>query len=42
MALEVVFGIDIGRTYTKIGLVDRAGAIHFEDEISTAGYDTVE
>jgi glucokinase len=42
MALEVVLGIDIGGTYTKIGLVDRAGSIHFEDEISTLGYDSIE
>ena len=32
--MEVVLGIDIGGTFTKIGLVDRSGAIHFEDEIS--------
>jgi glucokinase len=42
MALEVVLGIDIGGTFTKIGLVDRSGSIHFEDEISTRGYDTIE
>ena len=42
MALEVVLGIDIGGTYTKIGLVDRQGAIHHEDEISTSGYKTIE
>ena len=42
MALEVVLGIDIGGTFTKIGLVDRSGSIHFEDEISTTGYETVE
>jgi len=42
MALEVVLGIDIGGTFTKIGLVDREGKIHFEDEISTRGYDTIE
>lgn len=42
MALEVVLGIDIGGTFTKIGLVDREGSIHFEDEISTRGYDTIE
>jgi len=38
MALEVVLGIDIGGTFTKIGLVDRTGNILFEDEISTRGY----
>ncbi len=42
MALEVVLGIDIGGTYTKIGLVDRSGEIHFEDEVPTTGYDTIE
>lgn len=42
MALEVVLGIDIGGTFTKIGLVDREGSIHFEDEISTRGYNTIE
>jgi glucokinase len=42
MALEVVLGIDIGGTYTKVGLVDRSGSIHFEDEISTMGYETIE
>jgi len=42
MALEVVLGIDIGGTFTKIGLVDREGSIHFEDEISTRGYPTIE
>jgi glucokinase len=42
MALEVVLGIDIGGTFTKIGLVDRTGSIIFEDEISTRGYKTIE
>ena len=42
MALEVVLGIDIGGTFTKIGLVDRSGSIHFEDEISTRGYPSIE
>lgn len=42
MALEVVLGIDIGGTFTKIGLVDRAGSILFEDEISTRGYKTID
>ena len=42
MALEVVLGIDIGGTFTKIGLVDRKGSIHYEDEISTRGYETIE
>ena len=42
MAQEVVLGIDIGGTFTKIGLVDKSGEIHFEDEISTRGYETIE
>ncbi len=42
MALEVVLGIDIGGTFTKFGLVDRAGKIYFEDEISTRDHDTIE
>jgi glucokinase len=42
MALEVVLGIDIGGTFTKIGLVDREGSIHYEDEISTRGYPNIE
>jgi glucokinase len=42
MAQEVVLGIDIGGTFTKIGLVDKSGSIHFEDEISTVGYETIE
>jgi len=42
MALEVVLGIDVGGTYTKLGLVDRSGKIYFEDEVPTTGYDTIE
>lgn len=42
MASELVLGIDIGGTFTKIGLVDRSGKIHFEDEVPTTGYDTIE
>ncbi len=41
-AMEVVLGIDIGGTYTKVGLVDRTGKIHFEDQIDTRGYATIE
>lgn len=40
--MEVVLGIDIGGTYTKVGLVDRSGKIHFEDQIDTRGYETIE
>jgi glucokinase len=42
MGPEVVLGIDIGGTFTKLGLVDEAGEIHFEDEIQTSGYETIE
>lgn len=42
MDREVVLGIDIGGTFTKFGLVDRSGKIHYEDEISTRGYKTIE
>ena len=42
MVNEVVLGLDIGGTYTKIGLVDRLGTIHFEGEIRTTGYETIE
>lgn len=42
MAQEVVLGIDIGGTFTKLGLVDHEGNIQHEDEISTRGYDSVE
>lgn len=42
MALEVVLGIDIGGTFTKFGLVDRSGKIHFEDEIGTGEHATIE
>lgn len=40
--MEVVLGIDIGGTFTKVGLVDRSGKIHFEDQIDTRGYETIE
>ena len=42
MALEVVLGIDIGGTFTKFGLVDRSGKIHFEDEISSREHPDIE
>jgi glucokinase len=40
--MEVVLGIDIGGTFTKVGLVDRTGNIHFEDQIKTHHHDTIE
>ena len=39
--MEVVIGIDIGGTFTKIGLVDKEGTIHFEDKVNTTGYSTI-
>jgi glucokinase len=42
MALEVVLGMDIGGTFTKVGLVDRSGSIHYEDEISTRAYESID
>jgi glucokinase len=39
---DVVVGIDVGGTYTKVGLVDRTGQIHFEDQLNTRTYDTIE
>ncbi|MFH0759240.1 MAG: ROK family protein [Bacteroidota bacterium] len=40
--MEVVLGIDIGGTFTKFGLVDRAGTIHHEDEVPTTGHSSIE
>jgi glucokinase len=40
--MEVVLGIDIGGTYTKVGIVDRTGKIYFEDQVSTSNHDTIE
>ena len=42
MDLDVVLGIDIGGTFTKFGLVDKSGTIHFEDEISSRDHATIE
>jgi len=42
MELDVVLGIDIGGTFTKFGLVDKTGVIHFEDEISSREHATIE
>ncbi|MCF8224980.1 MAG: ROK family protein [Bacteroidales bacterium] len=38
MSIEVVLGIDIGGTYTKFGIVDRDGSLHYEDDIETDKY----
>lgn len=40
--MEVVLGIDIGGTFTKFGLVDKAGTIHHEDEVPTTGHAGIE
>ncbi len=40
--MEVVLGIDIGGTFTKVGLVDRKGVIYLEDEISSREHSTIE
>jgi glucokinase len=42
MELDVVLGIDIGGTFTKFGLVDESGIIHYEDEISSRDHATIE
>ncbi len=42
MNRDVVLGVDIGGTYTKYGLVDQAGRIYLEDEISTRDYKVIE
>lgn len=42
MNLEVALGIDIGGTYTKFGLVDKEGAIYYEDEVTTSGHASIE
>ncbi|MCP4310097.1 MAG: ROK family protein [Bacteroidetes bacterium] len=42
MSKEVVLGIDIGGTFTKLGLVDRNGTIHLEDEVRTTEHETIE
>ncbi len=40
--VEVVAGIDIGGTNTKIGLIDRFGKTLYESSISTRSYDGIE
>jgi len=40
--MEVVLGIDIGGTYTKLGLVDKAGIIYLEDELRSTEHETIE
>ncbi len=37
--IDVVVGIDIGGTFTKFGLVDRAGNMYIDDSVSTEEHD---
>jgi len=39
MNMEVVVGIDIGGTFTKLGLVDRDGSLYYENSIETDKFD---
>ncbi len=39
MTVEVVIGIDIGGTYTKMGIADRSGNLYYEAFIETDKYD---
>ncbi|MFZ5939139.1 MAG: ROK family protein [Bacteroidota bacterium] len=40
--LDVVVGIDIGGTFTKFGVVDRAGNMYIDDSVSTEAHDNAE
>lgn len=42
MGKEVVLGIDIGGTYTKLGLVDKAGVILMEDQVRSTEHEAIE
>jgi glucokinase len=42
MNKEVVLGIDIGGTFTKLGLVDRNGTILLEDEVRSTEHESIE
>ena len=42
MGEEVVLGIDIGGTFTKLGLVDKSGTILMEDEVRSTEHETIE
>ncbi len=42
MSKEVVLGIDIGGTFTKLGLVDKSGSILMEDEVRSTEHETIE
>ena len=41
MSKEVVLGIDIGGTFTKLGLVDKSGAILMEDEVRSTEHESI-
>lgn len=42
MSKEVVLGIDIGGTFTKLGLVDKTGTILLEDEVRSTEHESIE
>ena len=42
MSEELVLGIDIGGTFTKLGLVDKSGTILMEDEVRSTEHETIE
>jgi glucokinase len=42
MGKEVVLGIDIGGTFTKLGLVSKSGTILMEDEVRSTEHETIE
>lgn len=42
MNIQTVIGIDIGGTYTKIGLVDKEGNLYYENVIKTDAYENPE
>lgn len=42
MRKEVVLGIDIGGTFTKLGLVDKSGTILMEDEVRSTEHESIE
>lgn len=42
MGIEAVLGIDIGGTFTKLGLVNKSGTILMEDEVQSTEHETIE
>jgi glucokinase len=41
MSTEVVLGIDIGGTFTKLGLVDKSGVLLMEDEVRSTEHESI-